>query len=242
MKGLSGAAAKIFLAICRKTIGWHKTTEKISYTQLKEMCGLSDKAVKEGIEQLERVPLIKADREDGKTTTYEILFDTSVESTEDHWKKYRGTPIPTINVKETNKRNGFNEPFYSQEFEEWWEVYLRKDGKIAAFRVYKTAKKKGATREMLLMAALCYSNRCKKDDILVKYIKLPSTFLGRDMHWLEWYRNAEQIRQADEMKKTKNKAVVREQIELTPEQQKKNQEAISEILKPLNVKFGARRV
>jgi len=44
------------------------------------------------------------------------------------------------------------------------------------------------------------------------------------------------------MKKTKNKAVVREQIELTPEQQKKNQEAISEILKPLNVKFGARRV
>jgi len=131
---------------------------------------------------------------------------------------------------------------YSQEFEEWWEVYLRKDGKIAAFRVYKTAKKKGATKEMLLMAALCYSNRCKKDDIPVKYIKLPSTFLGRDMHWLEWYRNAEQIRQADEMKKIKDPGVIREQISLTPEQQKKNQAAISEILKPLKVKFGSRRV
>ena len=242
MKDLSGAATKIFIAICRKTIGWHKVTDKISYTQLKEMSGLSDKTVKEGIEQLEKASVIRAEREDGKTTIYEILFDTSGESTEDHWKNYRGTPIPTINVKETNKRNGLNDPSYSKEFEEWWEIYLRKDGKIGAFRVYKTAKKKGATKEMLLMAALCYSNRCKKDDIPVKYIKLPSTFLGRDMHWLEWYRNAEQIRQADEMRKIKNPSIQREQIELTPEQQKKNQEAISEILKPLNVKFGARRV
>jgi len=148
--------------------------------------------------------------------------------------------LPTNTMTNTNK-NSLDQTF-SQEFEEWWEIYLRKDGKIGAFRVYKTAKKKGATKEMLLMAALCYSNRCKKDDTQVKYIMLPSTFLGRDLHWLEWYRNAEQIRQADEIRKTKFPAVARQQIELTPEQQKKNQEAISKILEPLKVKFGSRRV
>jgi len=142
---------------------------------------------------------------------------------------------------DTPKREAF-ETVYSQEFEEWWKVYLRKDGKIAAFRLYKTTKKKGATKEMLLMAALCYSNRCKKDDTSPKYIFLPRTFLGRDMHWLEWYRNAEQIRQADEMRKIKNPSVQREQIELTPEQQKKNQDAVSEMMEKLNLKFASRRV
>ena len=243
IKIVKAAATSIYWCIARKTKGWQKETDAVSYSQLSEITGFARDTLCKALRALLDNDLIIAEKTQGKTTVYRLkLSATSPETGLHQSRNQTGTSPETGLTKEKKETSKINDPFYSQEFEEWWEVYLRKDGKIGAFRVYKTAKKKGATKEMLLMAALCYSNRCKKDDTSVKYILLPRTFLGRDMHWLEWYRNAEQIRQADEMKKTKNKAVVREQIELTPEQQKKNQEAISEILKPLNVKFGARRV
>ena len=43
---------KIFLAISRKTIGWHKDTDRISYSQLKKMTGLCVNSIKKGIKNL----------------------------------------------------------------------------------------------------------------------------------------------------------------------------------------------
>jgi phage replication O-like protein O len=41
MPDLTGEEIKIFLAISRKTIGWHKTSDRISYSQLKALTGIS---------------------------------------------------------------------------------------------------------------------------------------------------------------------------------------------------------
>ena len=44
--------ACIFIAISRKTIGWHKVTDKITYGQLCEMAGLSVNTLKKGLKML----------------------------------------------------------------------------------------------------------------------------------------------------------------------------------------------
>ena len=41
MELFTPAEFKVLIAICRKTIGWHKTSDRISYSQLEEMTGLS---------------------------------------------------------------------------------------------------------------------------------------------------------------------------------------------------------
>jgi len=53
MHQFSGAAVKIFLAISRKTIGWHKISDRISYTQLEALTGLSTNSIKKGIAELD---------------------------------------------------------------------------------------------------------------------------------------------------------------------------------------------
>ncbi len=52
MYKFDGAEIKVFLAITRKTIGWHKTSDRISYSQLESMTGLSITTIKKAIKGL----------------------------------------------------------------------------------------------------------------------------------------------------------------------------------------------
>lgn len=73
MKDLSGSEIKVILAICRKTIGWHKISDRISLTQLAELTGLSRKSVATAIPTLEDAGLISVDRS-GNTNKYDINY------------------------------------------------------------------------------------------------------------------------------------------------------------------------
>lgn len=48
---MSKAELKIILATCRKTFGWQKGKDRISYTQFEQLTGLSRASVQEGIKQ-----------------------------------------------------------------------------------------------------------------------------------------------------------------------------------------------
>ncbi len=107
---LNGGAVKVFLCICRKTIGWHKLTDKISYSQLMQKTGLSVQGTLNAIKELESKDLIIATRVQGKTTTYEILFNsTSLLNRGDYSNNQSGTSLLNRDtketLKETNKRN-----------------------------------------------------------------------------------------------------------------------------------------
>ena len=247
MKGLSGAAAKIFLAICRKTIGWHKASDAISYSQLSKATGLQTEAISKGLKELKEANLIGVyPRGPGKTPYYDINFAEEVETTsseieEDHFDNRSTTSSEiedTKEKKETSKRNGLS---YSQEFEEFWSVYPKKEDKYHAYEKYKATKRRGTTAEMLLMAAKCYARYFTKPNSDVKYAMQAKRFLGPGQEWLEWYNNAEQIRRAEE-KVPKSKYEIKTQPELTPTQIEANKKAVGEMMKSLNVKFGARRV
>jgi len=59
MDKYSGSAVKIFIAISRKTIGWHKQSDRISYSQLREITGLSINSMKSAIKELIKDKWIK---------------------------------------------------------------------------------------------------------------------------------------------------------------------------------------
>jgi len=62
MSQVSGSATKIYLAVCRKTIGWHKVTDYISISQLMEVTGLSNRAVIKALTELETIGLLVKER------------------------------------------------------------------------------------------------------------------------------------------------------------------------------------
>lgn len=76
MAELSGAEVKIFIAISRKTIGWHKDTDKISISQLMELTGLSNRQIINSINFLNNKNLITTIKSQGRSTEFEINYDS----------------------------------------------------------------------------------------------------------------------------------------------------------------------
>ena len=73
---LDGSAVKVFLAISRKTIGWHKTVDYISDTQIQKITGLSRDGVRSGIKKLAEKNIVKVERGKikGRPTKYTIDY------------------------------------------------------------------------------------------------------------------------------------------------------------------------
>lgn len=64
MARISGNAVKVILAVCRKTIGFHKYTDKISYSQLQELTGIKSRdTLKKAIDEAVSTGLILANKD-----------------------------------------------------------------------------------------------------------------------------------------------------------------------------------
>lgn len=59
---ISSKATKIFLVISRKTIGWHKQSDRITLTQIIKISGLTINTVKSGIQELDKLDMITIDK------------------------------------------------------------------------------------------------------------------------------------------------------------------------------------
>lgn len=82
MKSLSPAQFKVLIAICRKTIGWHKQCDYISISQIVELAGVSNKTVINAIKDLERMEFIITEKSNRSTTKITLNYNvTSVLST-----------------------------------------------------------------------------------------------------------------------------------------------------------------
>lgn len=66
---------------------------------------------------------------------------------------------------------------YTAEFESWWQIYPRKDAKGAAFRAFKSAKRRTSVAK-LMEGAGAYAKRAKSMD--ARFIRLPATWLNGD--------------------------------------------------------------
>lgn len=76
---------------------------------------------------------------------------------------------------------------YPEEFESFWSAYPRKIGKREAFRNWETRRKRDRiSPEDMVKAAQHYAEECRLKGTDIKYIKHPATFLGPNMHFLEY--------------------------------------------------------
>ncbi|MCJ2065036.1 helix-turn-helix domain-containing protein [Methylobacterium sp. J-088] len=85
--------------------------------------------------------------------------------------------------KDTGKGNREESPPTPSAFDEWWETYPRRDGKIAARKAFDRAlKDRAATVEELIAGARRYADSRAGQD--PKFTKVPTTWLNGG-HWAD---------------------------------------------------------
>ncbi len=101
MPTLSGAENVVFLVIMRKTFGWHKKKDKISYSQIREGSGISSNTtIQTALKKLQEKGLIFIVKEK-KGITYEVnITETVNEENEDLYKNCKDTFTETVNIKD----------------------------------------------------------------------------------------------------------------------------------------------
>lgn len=92
MRELNPAAVKVFLAISRKTIGWHKEVDAISLSQIQELTGIGRQGVSNSLKELEGHGLISGQRKGGKSTQWTINYEELVHSV-DQTSPLSGPPL-----------------------------------------------------------------------------------------------------------------------------------------------------
>ena len=75
MSELPANCTLVFLAIARKTIGWHKQTDRIGYTQLKKLTGLSINTIKKALKTLIEKEIITQEPWNNLGYSYEINYE-----------------------------------------------------------------------------------------------------------------------------------------------------------------------
>jgi len=111
MSTLSGSAVKCFIAICRKTIGWHKESDYISISQMQELTGISNTSVIKAVRALEDSGMITKERSRGMnkyTVNYEETSQgenvQSEESSQGRVKKVHSQSEEKSYTKETQPK------------------------------------------------------------------------------------------------------------------------------------------
>lgn len=114
-------------------------------------------------------------------------------------------PIPDINsginaAVNAGKNNNITPSGVESEFDSLWEKYPRKEGKQAAFRAYKKARKEGVAAETVEQGIERYKAHIEANKTDRKYIKQGSTwFNGRC--WEDEYTGSSTSDNYDEMRK-----------------------------------------
>jgi phage replication O-like protein O len=84
---VSSSAAKVFIAITRKTIGWHKDSDYISISQIIKMTGLSNRVVIKATKELEDFDIIRVNRKEKRTNEFVINYESYDEKSQGYDEK-----------------------------------------------------------------------------------------------------------------------------------------------------------
>lgn len=117
MPQLSPASWKVLCFILRKTVGWRKTSDAISYSQIMTGTGIGGRAtVAKAIEELLGHGVIEAGKEKRKTTTYTLNPDYEIDASSKNEL-----------VQKMNQTSSKNEPELVQNLNTQRNTYYRKE-------------------------------------------------------------------------------------------------------------------
>lgn len=140
MPKLSGSAWKVLTVIIRKTIGWHKECDEVSFRQLLTLTGIKSFAtLTNALKELEVKKIIKVDRGDGKGITFiyalNLDFELEVKEavTESVTDKSSVTEsvTPTVTKTVTLPKKGVTDSVTTKEIENLNKESKRGGGKPA---------------------------------------------------------------------------------------------------------------
>lgn len=81
------------------------------------------------------------------------------------------------NTPEVPAKKTVDKP-YSQEFENFWDIYPKREGKKQAYKVFNTLLKKDVTQAMIHERLKTYKARIQSLNTMYEYIRNPATFLN----------------------------------------------------------------
>ena len=198
MANLSGSAIKILMAVCRKTIGWHKDTDRISYSQLRSLTGISSNAtIRQCIQVLVDAGLIRHERDAGGISVFDLNMDTvseidTVTMSEidtDSINNLHSAMSKTVQTKETLKDTTQKKDTYTSDFENFWKEYPRNANKAGAFKMWKARLKEKVEPDLIMNCLTNYKKKLAIDGTEEKFTLHATTFLNKD-HRFEDYAEA----------------------------------------------------
>lgn len=100
------AELKVTLAVIRKTLGYHKKKDPISFTQLQKMTGLQSKAVQDGIEKaIARGTIEIVDNGLRGVNIFALVIDDHFENqSSDHFENQSSSTLESKVTKETTQK------------------------------------------------------------------------------------------------------------------------------------------
>jgi hypothetical protein len=93
------------------------------------------------------------------------------------------TDITTTLTKRKPKQN-IND-IYTPEFETFWQHYPRHEAKQTALKCWNTRITQGESPDDMIAGAKNYATKCQAEEKEAKFIKLPTTFIGPDKHYMD---------------------------------------------------------
>jgi phage replication O-like protein O len=128
MARLTHAQFKVLIAICRKTIGWHKHSDYISISQIMELANVSNKTVVNALVQLEGMGYITTKKSERTTTLITINYEgasvmstlPSVTTTQPSVMSTQVASVMSTHTKESIKQTIYK---YSEFVDLWNELY-----------------------------------------------------------------------------------------------------------------------
>ena len=185
---LSGNACKIYLLIVRKTRGWHKEADKISYSQIQKYAGVNHRAtVSKAIDELLEIGLISVKKGNEKSMSEYRLNDDFTGSKNEPVKKCtssKNEPASSKNELETGSKNEHTEIHYIKNTKEKYREYEHTHENLENSQTAKSNKstsksqsaKKFITADELV--ALGIDEQVANDYLATRKIKLTQTALS----------------------------------------------------------------
>ena len=186
---LSGNACKIYLLIVRKTRGWNKPADFISFSQIRKFTGISsNETINKAMDELVNYRLVKVKNGNQKTSNEYYINDFGITENvkgeslaiTENVKAITETvnqPITeTVNTKTTNKttnKKQVGERVLNVPFDDFWNLYDKKVGDKEKIKT-KWGKLKDSEREAIMNHLPLY----KKSQPNKKYRKDPATYLN----------------------------------------------------------------
>ena len=212
MQKLNGSENLVFLAIMRKTFGWRKKKDRISYSQIMEMTGLAKSTTAVALKSLEGMGYISSEKTGQSFSYYVNIEDETVPKIEPVRKsnctENHASTVPKIEpVSEKTvpkightKERGLNKDLKKGEIENqfliFYQNYPKKTNKTDARKTFNKLIKSGVSLDLILSKLTIYKKQIEKDQTDIKYIKNPQRFLN----CLEDYEAEEEKKPVSEKK------------------------------------------